>query len=134
MMITLKEARDIKSHLILSELWTEDLISRLKNCIKDYRLDIEIPQFGQRRNLRRTYTCPFYKGTSLGCQLPPEVKPYGCLAFNPKTINARGESGQCESNQALLEQQMTLSIESQDLELKDENIKLPIPMALLRWD
>ncbi len=124
-LITREEALDILEHLKARNEWDSHWKSRLRDCVREYRLDIETPQHGSRRNLRRTYSCPFYAGSHPGCQLPRSVKPYGCLAFNPIKPAAQGLESGCQSDQALLAEQA-----GQD---RVERIKLPIPLALLNW-
>lgn len=126
------EAYEIYSHLVASGLWTEGLIRKLRDCICDYRLDVEIPSFGSRPNLRRTYTCPFYAKASngpFGCSLPRDVRPLGCLAFNPTREHSRGLVDQCASDVATLAQQAELNENGQATHKIQE--KRPIPIALI---
>jgi Fe-S-cluster containining protein len=126
MQITPQEGRDILHHLQIQQddlkLWQ----SRWQNCIEEFRLDVELCQGA--RALRKTYTCPFFSGGPHGCQLPPEVKPYGCLAFNPQT-SQRNEENQGIDCQTAIE----THAENELLEtfpLSGQR-KRPIPMALL---
>lgn len=132
MKIDAEEAHDIYSHLVASELWTEELIQKLRDCIRDYRLDVEIPTFGSRPNIRRTYTCPFYAEASngpFGCSLPREVRPLGCLAFNPTREHSRGLADQCTSDIKTFAQQEEQNESTQAPHKPLE--KQPIPIALL---
>lgn len=122
MMISQPEAEDIYNWLVAKRRWTEALLLRLQNCVVEFRLNIEIPQFGSRRNLRRTYTCPFFRGGSKGCSLPRDVKPYGCLGFNPTQPAAIGLNSGCRSDQELLGRQSSPA-----------KVKRTIPEALLEW-
>jgi Fe-S-cluster containining protein len=119
MQITKAEAHDIYQYLATNNLITAALINKLNDTIKDYRLDIEMPALGKNINLRRTYTCSFYTPGATGCSLPFEVKPLGCLAFNP-TEEKSYELLNCVSDQKLLEQ----------VSEADKN-KSPIPIAVL---
>lgn len=119
---------------------TEGLKIKVQQTIKQYRLD-QLTGYGRRSFLRRTYTCPFFNQSELGCPLPVEIKPYGCLAFNSHhpTIKA---SEHCYSEKDLL-------IEREEMNLEYENAineslknkfklwwdKLPMPVALIElWD
>lgn len=125
MLITELEAQDIGQYLQSQNLWSEEMQTRLKNCVSEFRLDVEIPQHGNRRNLRRSYTCPFYNAGPRGCILPREVKPYGCLGFNPIVTAATGLESGCRSDQDLLLQQELLSTQPLAMD------KQPIPVAVL---
>ncbi len=120
MQITREEAQDIVDDLRARGVLSEDLVARVRACIREYRLDVEIPSFGSRPNLRRTYTCPLYRGGAKGCMVSFGSKPLGCLAFNPNRAGAIGMDSGCSSRQDLLRE--ASSKESQ---------KLPIPVALL---
>jgi Fe-S-cluster containining protein len=124
MQVTRIEAEDIRAHLVGAGLWNEDLFARLRECVREYRLDVELPRFGSRQNLRRTYTCPFYSAGPRGCSLPREAKPYGCLAFNPVRAGAGGLTDGCLSDVDSLVRTDALSPAIGD--------KLPIPLALIR--
>ncbi len=121
MQITRSEASDIRLYLESQGLWDNALIERLRANILEYRLDVELPRFGSRQNLRRTYTCPFYFSGPKGCSLPREVKPYGCLAFNPTKENAKGINDGCVSDQKILAEE-SASVAN--------DAKWPIPVAL----
>lgn len=123
MMITATETSDIVTYLKKSGRFTEELKVRLADTIKKFRLDVPMPGNGRRSFLRRTYDCPFFEGKSLGCSLPKEVKPYGCLGFNP-TEPGETEGKSCSSNQLLLAKR-------EDEFPEDVSNKLPLPVALL---
>ena len=114
----------------------EKSLSRLKENINQFRLDKEF-LLGRGKELRRYYTCPFFKHESCGCPIAPEFKPYGCLAFNPFKSNVE-LPGSCESNISLLESR-NQKFESFEIEanifLKNRlHIywdKKPIPVAIL---
>jgi hypothetical protein len=135
MQITAEEAQDIWWFLHDSQQLNSELIGKLHETVGQYRLDRPVPGDGVRTFIRRTYTCPVYDGDSGWCQLPPTVKPYGCLAFNPKKAgNVAGEF--CGSSQQLLDEQATLNrgIEPQaggTLSVSLEQDRLSIPLALL---
>lgn len=120
MQITQQEAQDIFDDLTERNLLTPPLRMKIDQTIKEYRLDVEIPSFGARSNIRRTYTCPFYSPGPKGCLISPDKKPLGCLAFNPSQADARGLSSGCRSDQKSL------------MEITPEGDKLPIPVALAR--
>jgi len=122
MQISSRECDDIMEHLQVHNLITPDLISDLEKCIRDFRLDVPVPGNGLRDLKRRHYTCPFFKHAALGCSLPAEVKPYGCLAFNPQSKGIT-DGGNCRSDSALLEQVSS--------DMVDEE-KLSIPIALMK--
>jgi Fe-S-cluster containining protein len=131
MQITPLETQDLYDYLQRKERINDKLIQSLKECVKEFRLDKEI-FISKGKSLRRTYTCPFYKGESLGCSISIHSKPYGCLAFNPLEQKV-SEFGKCSSDQALLEQvnfpkQLNQKIkESYQFDWE----KKPIPLALL---
>jgi len=113
MQITPLEAMDAYSYLLEKGLIGDDLIIKLKNCIKDFRLDKDMNLSGA-KSFRRYYTCPFYSGAKLGCGIDRDSKPYGCLAFNPNLANV-SMPGSCQSHIEILESQ---SSEFSDWETK----------------
>lgn len=117
MQIDEAEALTLKNWLVSQDRWNDDLLSKLNDCIEEYRLDREISN----RPIRRTYTCPFYSGSTLGCTVSRSAKPYGCLAFNPREAGV-SSGGNCRSDQSLLESLKTPVVGE----------KHPIPIALLR--
>ncbi len=132
MLITPVEALDLKTWLQSQDRWNDDLIIRLKDCIKKFRLDQDLGD--GRRSFRRTYTCPFYRNGPQGCSISRHHKPYGCLAFNARSPGLT-EGGDCASDQESLK---TLESEAeashnQFLKLKHQWLfeKAPIPVALL---
>jgi hypothetical protein len=88
----------LRDHRRLNAALRDQLLANIKR----YRLDVQPPGDGRRSFMRRTYTCPFFMNGPLGCSLPPEVKPYGCLGFNPRSAGLT-EGGDCASDQELLE-------------------------------
>lgn len=71
-----------------------DLILLLEENVTDFRLDKVLLDRSSFR-FRRTYTCPFFSGKELGCQIHRDHKPYGCLAYGPNEKNIKkGEN--CE--------------------------------------
>lgn len=128
MQTTPLETRDVFDHLVATGRWTEELRERLRETTTRFRLD-QVPGDGRRSFLRRTYYCPFFAGASLGCTIPAEVKPYGCLGFNAVEAGIR-EGEHCRSDQGLLERQ------AREIQLVDHQLgyrwqKMPLPMALL---
>ncbi len=138
MQTTPLETEDVLTFLRESGRWTEELKTQLRATVTKFRLD-QIPGNGKKNFLRRTYDCPFFAGQSLGCTLPREVKPYGCLGFNPSTPGER-EGKSCSSDQNLLLKREISSPdeEQQNLELRQQHglwwDKLPLPWALLERD
>ncbi len=124
--ITVIEAIDLYLYLRESNTWSYELSQRLRDNIKDFRLDSHL-MIGSRNSFRRTYTCPFFKHESLGCPLPKDVKPYGCLAFNPLEESSKEGIG-CESNLKLLEKREGTCED-------EEKISLELKLKLsLSWD
>jgi hypothetical protein len=141
MQMTLSETWDLYDYLVDEGQWTQELKAKLEKCVSDFRL-LNRPSTGGGQLMRKTYTCPFFTETALGCPLPKTVKPYGCLGFNPKLKNE--ESGKsCGANQEILEQREESfnqfnQEEQLNLELK-EILSIPwdkesIPVALLELD
>lgn len=137
MQITPIEAFEI---IISLEIKNEDLSeikAKLKKIILDYRLDHEI-FLGKKKNslLRKTYTCPFFVAGPKGCTIKKDLKPYGCLGFNPRIEDDNG--GQCLSNIELLENREETERDNEALantflkrELQLEWEKIEIPKAVL---
>ncbi len=137
MLLTPLEAEEIFNYLSTSGRVSGEFRQRLEHTVKNYRLEPKYPNQGK-SFLRKTYTCPFFGHQELGCSLPREVKPYGCLAFNSHHPELKaGEH--CWSEKELLEQRDKSHEEESDLnqEIKRKyNIlweKAPIPNALLTF-
>lgn len=118
MKITLQEALEIKTFLVSMERWTPDLFEALRETVRRYRLDQELGD--GRRSFRKTYTCPFFAGSRLGCTIAPAAKPLGCLAFNPRSPGLT-QGGDCATIPGCL-----------PTPLFPEEDRWPIPVALLR--
>ncbi|MFL5784335.1 MAG: hypothetical protein ACJ76H_07005 [Bacteriovoracaceae bacterium] len=134
MMVTPWEALELVHYLRANGMMNETLKQKLEETVRTYRLD-HAPGNGKRSFLRKTYTCTFFGFKELGCPLPREVKPYGCLAFN--THHAEKKAGEhCYSDKELLEK-LEFADKNEDLK-KKYNIfwdKSPLPTALLDlWD
>lgn len=113
------ETTVIYDYLIKKNLWDDQLEKSIDETINKYRLNQDLST-GKNSSFRRTYTCPFFKYKSLGCALPKEVKPYGCLAFNPKVVGIKkGED--CDTDPTLLEN------------IDQEGEKFSIPVALKKY-
>jgi hypothetical protein len=136
MMVTPLEAWEIFEFLKSSDLLDQNLKEKIFKTIKEFRLDQSTGN-GKRSFIRRTYTCPFFHHRELGCALPKEVKPYGCLAFNAhhETIKAKEF---CYSEKKLLMERDELF--SKQEEMENERVKnqykiywdkLPLPVALV---
>lgn len=139
MMVTPLEAVELMRYLRSSQNNTDELKSKLSATVTQYRLDSQFGN-GRRSYLRRTYTCSFFNFKELGCPLPREVKPYGCLAFNAH--HATEKAGEhCYSEIDLLKKRDELFPEEASLNerwKKKLNVfweKSPLPVALLDiWD
>lgn len=135
MQTTPLETQDVLHYLRESGRWTEELKTELRASVTKFRLD-QIPGNGKRSYLRRTYDCPFFAGKNHGCTIPREVKPYGCLGFNPTDIN-ESEGKSCGSDQNLLARREEVWTEelSENKRLREKHKlwweKLPLPLALL---
>lgn len=140
MQITALEAQDIFLYLKEQGLLTDQMRQHLQSNVQRFQLDRPMPGSGKRNYLRRTYTCPFFVEGPRGCSLPAEIKPYGCLGFNPLIKMAQGEHS-CHSDQVLLVQREAQHAEEAavNAKLKEQHQfswdKESIPMALLHlWD
>ncbi len=130
MMVTPLEAIELMGHLQTSGMKDDLLRAQFEETVRTYRLD-HAPGNGKRSYLRKTYTCPFFGFKELGCPLPREVKPYGCLAFNTHHKDEKANE-QCFSDKEILEK--LVFDEKNDLLKKKYNIlwdKSPLPTALL---
>lgn len=130
MMVTPLEALELMNYLSESGMKDAVLRTKLEETVKNYRLD-HAPGNGKRSFLRKTYTCTFFGFKELGCPLPREVKPYGCLAFN--THHKEMKAGEhCYSDVGLLEK---FVFDEKNEELKKKFgiswDKSPLPTALL---
>lgn len=140
MMSTPLETSEILIWLHSTHQKTESLKEKIQQTISQYRLD-QLTGYGRRSFLRRTYTCPFFNHKELGCPLPPEIKPYGCLAFNSHhSVEKAGEFCFSETQELIRREE-----ENQDWEASiNEKIKnkhklwwdkLPMPVALIEmWN
>lgn len=139
MMVTPLEAFEMLDYLKSQNQLNADLKIKLTENVTRFRLDHAFGN-GKRSFIRRTYTCPFFSNQSLGCPLPREIKPYGCLAFNPHHETLKG-APHCHSDVNLLEELAEFKIweDEKNRYLKDKYQiywdKSPIPTALLDiWD
>ena len=137
MQITPIEAFEIILSLEITDENLPELKAKLQKCIDDYRLNHEI-FLGKKVNslLRKTYTCPFFVLGSKGCTIKKDLKPYGCLGFNPRIENDNGSL--CHSNISLLEKRDNSELTSEDMantflrnDLQLDWVKLEIPKAVL---
>jgi hypothetical protein len=137
MQITALEALDawtvLRETMTAAEL--EATKKRLEQSARDQGLDRGGAGDGQRTFSRKRYTCPLFQGRELGCPLPSEAKPYGCLAFNPVAAGVKARD--CASGPGLLEargretlgQEAALMAELVALGARDD--AKAIPVALL---
>ena len=135
MMVTPVEAFELYTYLKETDQFNEELKTRLEETVSQYRLDHGLGN-GRRSYLRRTYTCPFFNHQELGCPIPREVKPFGCIAFNSHDVEKKaGEF--CYSEKDVLEKRELIDADEARLneELKTKYKlywdKVPMPVALL---
>jgi len=137
MQITPLEALDILLSLNISAENAIKFKENMKENIKHYRLDNEI-SLGKKAHthLRKTYTCPFFVPGPKGCTIKKELKPYGCLGFNPRLEEDNGS--QCHSDFNLLEAREVSHLPNEtDANAYIKNLyqlnwnKLEIPKAVL---
>lgn len=139
MLMTPVETEELFTYLKNNDLLTDELKASLEACMKEYRLEPKYQTRG-RSYLRKSYTCPFFQGKELGCPLPREVKPYGCLAFNSHHETLKSSQHCYSDTKILLKREETSQDEEQmNAKLRSEhNIiweKAPIPNALLElWN
>ncbi|MES2527818.1 MAG: hypothetical protein V4598_12060 [Bdellovibrionota bacterium] len=130
MMVTPLEAIELMQYLRSTSLADDVLKAKLEETVRTYRLD-HAPGNGKRSYLRKTYTCSFFGFKELGCPLPREVKPYGCLAFNTHHKELKAD-GNCYSDKKLLEE---IKDEEENQSMKTAYgitwDKSPLPTALL---
>ena len=136
MMVTPVEAFELYSYLKAQGQFDQELKTRLEENIRTYRLDQSLGN-GKKSFLRRTYTCPFFNHKELGCPLPVEVKPFGCLAFNAHHEKLKA-SEFCFSEKEILQRreedfQEIEAKENEELKKKYNLFwdKVPLPVALL---
>lgn len=137
MQVTPLEAFEMILSLEITENNLQEIKQKLQENIDHYRLDHEI-SLGKKAqtHLRKTYTCPFFVPGPKGCTIKKELKPYGCLGFNPRI---EGENGtNCHSDFTLLEKRENENTQSETLAnefLKNQFqiywTKLEIPKAML---
>ncbi len=139
MMVTPLETLELIDYLQKSHLFTATLKEKIQDAVDKYRLD-HYPGNGKRSYLRKTYTCPFFNHTELGCPLPREVKPYGCLAFNSHhEVSKASEHCYSEKDLLLKREELHRDEAVRNAELKEKYSiswdKSPIPTALIDlWD
>ena len=138
MLMTPLEARELFEYLKSENLLTQELKEKLQKNINQFRLEPK-PLKG-RSYLRKTYTCPFFNHQELGCPLPREIKPYGCLAFDSHHVELKA-SEHCYSENDLLMKREELHPEEKqmnDVIRKEFDLyweKSPIPNAILEiWE
>ena len=139
MLLTPLEAVDLMEYLSRNHLKTPELKNKLMETVSTYRLEPKYEN-ARRSYLRKTYTCPFFGHVELGCPLPREIKPYGCLAFDSHHVELKA-SEHCFSETELLEKREEKHTEEEqmnaDLKKKYGFLweKSPIPNALLElWE
>ncbi len=137
MRVTPLEALDVYFYLLNKNLINQSLVKKLEKNIKDFRLDREVYISGD-KELRRYYTCPFYKTGAKGCGIGLGHKPYGCIAFMPYETNV-SIPGKCSTNTQVLIEREILNPED---DLINQNIrnffglywtKKDLPSALMHF-
>lgn len=135
MMVTHLEAFELFTYLQKKDQLSSELKEKLQNTISTYRLEPKFPN--TRSYLRKTYTCPFFNHQELGCPLPREIKPYGCLAFDSHHAELKADE-HCYSEKELLIKRDELHFEEEkklNAEIKEkfqlEWDKAPLPNALI---
>ncbi|HAZ11312.1 MAG: hypothetical protein A2X86_20460 [Bdellovibrionales bacterium GWA2_49_15] len=94
MRISNSEGVVLVNYLVSQKIDLSHVKKKCQATIQEFRLDKDIfVKAGTR--LRRHYTCPFFTDHQLGCSIPPEFKPLGCLAFNPTEPLGKGQT--CKS-------------------------------------
>ncbi len=116
MQIAAAEAELIADHLHGAPEGVDEWIQKLTRTISVHGLDRPLPGDGRRTFGRRRYSCSFFRGAGVGCALPREIKPLGCLAFNPRRGQQK-EGGDCATP---------------GLAIADAGETLPIPLAVLK--
>ena len=91
MRITEGEGLAIIKYLISIKSDLKILENKCRATIQEYRLDKDFFMKPDAR-LRRHYTCPLFTDKELGCSIPAEHKPLGCLAFNPTDSENKGKT------------------------------------------
>lgn len=135
MMVTPVEAFELYSYFKKSDQFNDELKARLEETVTKYRLDQGLGN-GRRSYLRRTYTCPFFNHKELGCPIPREAKPFGCIAFNSHDVEKKaGEF--CYSEKEILEHRELIAAHearfNEELKTRYKLCwdKVPMPVALL---
>jgi hypothetical protein len=125
MQITADEAATIAASLPREQIpfW----VDACRTAVQRFGLDRPPIGDGRRTWSRRRYTCPFYLGDGepgRGCAVSRDVKPLGCLAFNPRRagLTAGGDCGTPED----------FVVPANPAE-GDGAGRLPIPVALLQF-
>jgi hypothetical protein len=137
MLLTPLEAKELFDYLKNSGQFNQALKEKLQETVRKYRLEPKYPH--QRKSfLRKTYTCPFFEHQELGCPLPREIKPYGCLGFDSHHPELK-TSEYCYSETELLKKRESAHPEEFNLNEQIRNVfgisweKAPIPNALLTF-
>lgn len=139
MLLTPLEAVELTAYLKEQSQLNQEFKEKLESTVVKYRLESKYKS--SKSYLRKTYTCPLFNNHSLGCPLPPEVKPYGCLAFNSHSVTSKA-SAECFSEKDLLEKKEIQYFSEEEVQNTELRKKLgitweksPIPNAILElWD
>jgi hypothetical protein len=138
MLVTPIECFEMLNYLVEEDRVNQELVTRLKSNIAQYRLDKDMYST-KGKEFRRYYTCPFFKNENKGCSISRSSKPYGCLGFNPneESINTPGKCGSNLENLQSREDEFC-SEESVANEYLSKELKLywdkkPISVALVEF-
>lgn len=138
MLVTPVECFEMLNYLVKEGRVNEELVSRLKANITQYRLDKDMYST-KGKEFRRYYTCPFFKNENKGCSISRSSKPYGCLGFNPNEQNI-STPGKCGSNLVNLQSREDEFISEESVaneylskELNLYWVKKPISVALVEF-
>ncbi len=134
MMVTPIEAVELMDYLRAENLLNDELKNKMNETVSKYRLDHPAGN-GRKSYLRRTYTCPFFNHGELGCPLPREVKPYGCLAFNSHHESLKADENCFSDIELLKKHDHETSDDALNEKLRMRHSlyweKTPLPLALL---
>jgi hypothetical protein len=138
MHVTPLEAVDILADMARKNRLTAEWKRHLESCVAENGLDRPDMGNGNRKFMRRGYTCPYFNHGEWGCGVHVDHKPYGCLAFNP-VESGISDGGSCRSNLNDLEERDSAWAEQEstwNASLKNQYQldwdKLDIPRALLQ--
>ncbi len=135
--VTLYEGVEVFKNLLL-KFDISTLESKVQEAIQKFRLDH--PIYIKNKLFRKTYDCPLFElnGVKTGCPLDKETKPFGCLAYNPRSSQIQ-DGEDCYLREDLLESTHQ-NIEKNIVQLNAniaaftgfENTTYPLPILLYK--